>query len=293
MKNLVIMPTHIINRGIVDEFSKLKCAGNDCILFLNNVKKVIENTENNLSKQNTAELDLWQEHLKCFVMDEEVFKDMNLPYFPKVKKQADIIDKIMWYNCDYQFYIIKKYFPQYDYYWRIEYDVFCNGKTYKPFFDKYENNKDDLLISDYRKESKDSGWYFSKNVDWLYGDDTPLWAGFYPVVRLSSDAIDFLYKKRQEHWEIFNKAKKPKKTLLDRILKKDKSKHWPICELFTATELKNNGFSASNIDEENIKSTPPLNLNENRIFLREDYKLYHPVKTSETIKIKLWVDTLK
>ena len=91
------------------------------------------------------------------------------------------------------------------------------------------------------------------------------YASFFPVVRLSSLAIDFLYKKRVEHSEIFER------------IKNNKLNRWINCELFVPTELLNNNFTGENI-EQPLRFSPEYDLNEERLFENQDNLIYHPVK---------------
>ena len=176
------------------------------------------------------------------------------------------LSKVIWYNSDYPFYIIKKYFPDYDYYWAFEYDVFFNGKNYKPFFDKYDKRNEDLLSTLYRNVDNED-WFWKNGISWIY-TDISLYGTLFPAVRLSAKAIDWLYKKRLEYGEIFSKLEPAAAT----------KNRWLFCEIFTPTELKKNGFNCANIEEENVRYLPIYNLNTQRIFENPDNKLYHPVK---------------
>ena len=83
-----------------------------------------------------------------------------------------------------------------------------------------------------------------------------------------------------EHKEIFNEDGGKNK--------------WPFSELFTPTELMNNGFSCANLDEPNVTFSKYIYLNDDRFFLTPDDKLYHPVKSvkNEISKLKNQVDEL-
>ncbi|MBQ6976544.1 MAG: hypothetical protein IJQ16_08360 [Selenomonadaceae bacterium] len=168
----------------------------------------------------------------------------------------------MWYNCDYRFYYVRKFFPDYDYYWQIEYDVFCNAKTYEGFLKKFSDNRADLLVNRFGDEIKNGTWCWTHGVDWIYNDQK-IYKSIFPAVRLSAQAVDFLYKRRLEHAKIFNEDGGKNK--------------WTFCEAYTPTELMNNGFSCENLDEEHVK-VRNLYLNDNRFFLTPDDKLYHAVK---------------
>ena len=201
-------------------------------------------------------------NIKCFLVDEKIFSALNLPYYADKNKNKSFAS-LMWYCADYVFYAVKKYFPDYDYYWQLEYDVFCNGSSYKPFFERY-NQQVDLITTGLNKVEDNSKWCWVEKTDWIY-DDTQLYSSFFPIVRLSASAIDFLYKRRIEMSEIFSG------------ICKSKQNRWLHCELFVPTELLNNNFTSAKLNEP-LRLTPNYDLNEERIFENPDYKIYHPVK---------------
>lgn len=239
--------------------------GYDCVLAIDNVNLKLP------FEERLCEKEFFNTKVKCFFFDELLHKELNLPYIAGHNKISKF-QKIMWACADYRFYYVKKYFPNYDFYWQFDYDVFCNGASYEQFLKKYENSDADFLILNLREEDKNSDWVWTKNVDWIYGKEIKLYGSFYPASRLSSNAIDFLYKKRIEHAKIFlsNKFKKAK---------------WPNCEIFTPTELMNNNFKCEEIIEENIKYDE-YDLNEERIFEKPDNKLYHSVKGDFLSRLK-------
>jgi len=91
--------------------------------------------------------------------------------------------------------------PQYDYYWRIEYDVWFQG-NWTDLFDYFHNNSADLLTTTLFRYS------FRPNWAWWHTLKTPLhvWKvdrirGFLPVARLSKKACQLLYKKYRRQWK--------------------------------------------------------------------------------------------
>ena len=199
--------------------------------------------------------------IDSFIYDEKIHSELMLPSYAE-KGYTNDLSKVIWYNSDYPFYVVRKYYPDYEFYWTFEYDVFFNGKNYRPFFDKYNDRNEDLLSSLYRKD-----WYSKRDVEWVYADKD-LYATLFPVVRLSSTAIDWLYKKRLEYSDIYAQIRYPN----------TRKYRWLFCETFVPTELVNNGFACANIEEENVRYLPVYNLNTQRIFENPDNKLYHPVK---------------
>ncbi len=255
---LVFMRTHIITRGVISEFLKLKKSGYDCVLFIDNRSGIIKE-----DLEPVRVLNFFGEDVNCFLFNEEIFKKLNLPLFANKNKNSNLTN-VMWFCADYSFYCIKKYFPSYDFYWHFDYDVFCNGKSYEPFFKLYCDNESDLLVSHFCKLDIDSEWSLLEKSEWIY-NNVQKYASFFPVVRLSSLAIDFLYTKRVEHSEIFER------------IKNNKLNRWINCELFVPTELLNNNFTGENI-EQPLRFSPEYDLNEERLFENQDNLIYHPVK---------------
>ena len=260
VKTLVFMKTHMITPAVIEEYKKLLQSGKDCFLFVDNTKGLIEDRkEMPFQEESFGEI-----KIKCVLYNEEKLKALNLPlYFSE--------GSVMWYNCDYPLYMMRHYFPDFDYYWQIEFDCFFNGKTYQPFFEKYENNTSDLLISAFRHIPKGSPWPWIKKIDWVYKEDAEKWGAFFPVERVSGKALDVLYKKRLEHGEKYK----------DLNPKKNNRLH---CEIFTATEIMNNGFTGEALNEKIGERI--FNLNKDRLFLHPDNILYHPVKENAVVTLK-------
>lgn len=258
---LVFMRTHVITKGVLSEFLKLKkSSGYECILFIDNHKKIVD-SPSGIQKLKLLDYD---EEFRCFVFDTDVFKLLNLPLYANKNKNKSL-SNVMWHCADYAFYVIKKYFPYYNYYWQLDYDVFFNGNSYKEFFIKYENSDADLIIDRFQKVGHKSGWTILDKSDWIY-KDVIKYKSFFPVSRISSNAIGFLYLKRLEHKKIFAD------------LYKNKENRWINCELFVPTELSNQGFKCISIDDQHLRFEPNYDLNEDRIFEKIDNKIYHPVK---------------
>lgn len=258
-KVLTFISTHIINNAVVSEYKKMiTVKGYDCILAIDNTNLKIK------TKERISEQIFFGTKIKCFFFDSDLQKELQLPWFSYDKETKQFSD-IMWYNSDYRFYYIKKYFPNYDYYWQFEYDIFCNGKTYQYFFDKYKKQTEDCLCLQFRKEKLNGKWFWSKSIKWIYGD-SQIYAAFFPIVRLSNKAIELLYNKRLEH-----------KKLYKNITNKEKN-HWPFCEVFLPTEIIKSNLSVFKLNEDKITYEEEYDLNESRLFEHPDNLLYHPVK---------------
>lgn len=257
LKNLLFISTHDINKGIISEYNKLSLSSDEkCILAIDNTTMGIPFESRVCNKA------FYGHDVDCFIFDENLHKELNLPDITYNNIKSDF-KEIMWYNADYRFYYIKKFFPQYKYYWQFDYDVFCNGKSYTPFLNDFANSEEDLLITNFRTEKLNGEWIWTHDIEWIY-NNCAVFGSFFPICRLSNKAIEFLYKKRIEQGNIF------KKTNI-------KNKKWLNCEIFVPTELMNNKFSCKNIVQKNVHLNE-FNLNVDRIFEKPDGLLYHPVK---------------
>ena len=263
-KKLVFMRTHILEWYVIFEFDKLRRSmnwGDECILFVDNSKNIIPPDDDSPMKI----VNFNGINIKCFLYNEKVHGESNLPYYTGESDNTDF-SKLLWYNGDYPFYYIRKNFPHYDYYWCTEYDVFCNGNSYRPFFKKFEKDKSDFISADFRHVDLDNPrWTWSDKTGWMYNRDEN-YGSFFPVVRLSAKALDFLYKRRIEHGDIFEKVKD------------NPENRWIFCEAFAPSELMKHGYECKLMDTEKLRFSPDNTLNKERIFEFPNYKLYHPVR---------------
>ena len=252
---LMILGTHFIDENVISEYKKMRDTPNvDCLLAVNNEAYKAD------FKNHVENRIFFDVSVRCFFFDSKVHDELELPHF--VNSGMQNFGNMMWSLADYRFYYVKKFFPNYKYYWFVDYDVFCNATDYSIFLKKFNNNSSDLLITHLRHEQKEtSTWCWMQGIDWAY-KDCEVYGSLFSVERLSDRAIDFLYQRRLEHKKIF-----PQKNPQNR---------WIFCELFVPTELMNNGFACENIDEPNITGT--WYLNDSRFFLKQDGKLYHPIK---------------
>lgn len=273
MKTLLVLGTHFIYEAVISEYRKMKNTPNvDAVLMIDNTNLKFD------FKSRVEDKNFFDTNCKCFFFDSRINDEMNLPHF--IENGNENFGRTTLHHADSRFYYLRKFFPDYDYYWLIEYDVFCNAETYEGFLDKFADNRADLLIQSLQKGEKNSSDYY-KGLDWIYSDADKIYAGLFAVVRLSARAIDFLYKRRLEQKEIFQNSI-------------EQNKRWTYCEIFVPTELMNGGFSCENLNEERVNFLPNIYLNDERIFLKPDNHLYHPVKSvkAEVSKLKKQYDNI-
>ena len=254
-KTLLILSTYFVNEGIISEYKKMRNTKNvDVILAINN------HNYNYDFKNRIENIVFYGVSVRCFFFDSKLHDELELTYF--VFTGSKDFAGVMWNNGDYRFYYVRKFFPDYNYYWQFDNDVFCNAPTYDGFLSKFSDDNSDLAVQSFREETKNGNWIWSHGTEWIY-NDKKIYGSFFPAVRLSARAIDFLYKKRLEHKKIFQDDGKNK---------------WLGCELFVPTELMNGGFSCSKIVEPKVTFNHFYYLNDDRFFLTPDNLLYHPVK---------------
>ena len=263
MKTLAFMQTHIINDGVISELKKLKGAQNENLevaVFLDNSKNALKDD----SKEPVQEVVLGGLKFKVLFCYEETLKAFKLPFYARFEQNVSI-DKSLWHNGDYSFYLMRHYFADFDFYWHFDYDVFYNDKDYTSFFECYKDDTTDLIVSGFSKLPPDSDWVWIKGTQWLYKKDE-IYGCFYPAPRMSARLVDALYQKRLEHAKMFIKPSTQRK-------------RWANNELFTATECYKMGFSASALkSHDKMRYEPEIDLNTTRLFEKPDKCLYHPVK---------------
>ena len=107
INTLAFISTHIINEAVISEYKKLAASDNiDALL-------IIDNT--NLKIQHNSRIEeqvFFNEKVKCFLMDSALNTELNLTNWYEFGQEVHF-PKSMWYNSDYRFYYVRKYFPDY------------------------------------------------------------------------------------------------------------------------------------------------------------------------------------
>lgn len=257
MKQLSMIVTHLINERILNEYIKMQKSGIDTILLIDNTNSIIEKNKK-VDKLN------WNGNIIQYCLfNENDFRELDLPFCCFNEKSASFT-KTAWYNCDYFFYISYKNFPEYDFYWRFDYDCIYNDESYSSFFLPYNENTSDLIAPNIAQPKEN--WAHNQQVSWLYPYPDERRCSFCPTSRLSKRAINLLYKRRRE--------------IYDNFLKINNSNiSWPNVELFVPTEIYKNKLTYANIINLGIfRYKPSLTIEEQCIFNTYDKKLYHPLK---------------
>jgi hypothetical protein len=104
-KTIAFITTHIINKAVISEYVKLSKVSN-CTCLL-----VVDNTNLKMKSEGPiTEKEFYGIKVKCFFFNEGIHNGLNLPWFFENKK-ADRFSDVMWYNSEYRFYYIRKFFP--------------------------------------------------------------------------------------------------------------------------------------------------------------------------------------
>lgn len=135
-------------------------------------------------------------------------------------------DDFGWRCGDYGFYLARAQYPETATIWMIENDVRIAGTDPAAFFRKFRDEKADFVASYLSPAEADWPWYKT-----LQARDARPFKCFFPVVRLSSHAIDLLREKRRSQARRWNR----------RWL-------WPNDEGFVATTLVNAGIACMDLN---------------------------------------------
>jgi hypothetical protein len=113
------------------------------------------------------------------------------------KMQLRVVHDWGWRCGDYAYYALRQAYPDYDYYWLIEPDVFVSGDA-RAFFSLFRTEQADVIGLDVVQYNLDDPKHrFSTPVRFAthVGNATPMRAIF-ALTRFSGPAIDFAYKRR-------------------------------------------------------------------------------------------------
>ncbi|GAA4491061.1 galactose-binding domain-containing protein [Gluconacetobacter tumulicola] len=193
-----------------------------------------------------------------FYVSPGLYKEMGLHYNDP---------HLLWKCGDYILYALNANYSSFDYYWIVEPDVIINIEDKIGFFKKIDTLSNDDFLSSFMHKSEDD-WYWKSSMSKIY---ETVYRSFYPLVRVSRKAADFLYKERKNLANIFEKDENIS------------SIGWPNDEVFTATVLKNNGYSCNDLNNI-IHCYDPNHFNSFTLAHHSEIPpwngyLYHPVRS--------------
>ena len=132
-----------------------------------------------------------------------------------------------WLCGDYGLYLARRRFPGISHFWMIENDVRIEGDAPSFFAACGMRPEIDLLVARYRPSEPDWWW----NATLAARDITP-YRCFFPVVRMSAQAIDLLYAKRRRQSGIYSRRMA-----------------WPNDEGFVATTIAQSTLRAVDLND--------------------------------------------
>lgn len=257
-RTVALLRTHRFSPGIVSEFLKIAaCPDVDAVVLADGDRLP-------LRPDGGTGMVAWEacgHTLPVFPVAQKDFADMELPLLSHEAQPTR--PGIKWCNGDYPLYVFRQAFPQYDFYWMLDYDVFFNGRDYSPFFDRYAANPSDFLAASFSPASPD--WMWARGTDWAYRPEEKR-SAFFPAVRFSAAALPALLERRRELGRLYAAAARP-------------GRKWAGVELFVPTEMDRLGFSHALLDNlGTFHCGESIDLGEVRLFEHPDGRLHHPVK---------------
>lgn len=223
----------------------------------------------------------------CFVIDERKGA-VDTAEFDKISLTRQACRRLGLYcpldfgwRCgDYGFYLARQRYADEKSFWLIEYDVRLVGPDTGDFFRNFEGADDvDLIAGHFRVAER---WWYWTHTMAARGES--VWRCLFPVVRLSSKAIDFLHAQRKAF------ARKPLRLA-----------NWPNDESFVATMLSRAGAHCADLNDFGRVLYDDTTYTFHKPFDGEQVddtamplRVYHPILFGEDLQRKLrfmaWVD---
>ncbi|MCJ8139540.1 hypothetical protein [Falsirhodobacter halotolerans] len=196
-----------------------------------------------------------------------------------VSSGLHFFNRCTWQCGDYFYYAAYAQQPGYKFYWLIDDDVAFNVDT-EAFLKESEQIDTDLF--GYEVGHRKANWGWHKTMCAQYPDE--VYGMLYPISRLSRNAVEFLFKARTFYDSgVEAKVYETSKQLIP-LHAND--------EAFTATTLKNNGFSTQSLYKEfrsqflGFFSTGLPILYEELSHAHTRNKIIHPVRSTSYARNK-------
>ncbi len=179
-------------------------------------------------------------------------------------------DDMMWSCGDYVLYVARLHLPGYNRFWMIEYDVVINRPDPAGFLAQIDSVSDADFVGSYLRPAEPD-WHWSTSLR----DRFPqVHRCFFPLVRVSARAIDFLLDLRVHESGAWCGNREEGDAV------------WPNDEAFVATLLCNGGYSCADLNEfgqvygeDSFGWYKPFHLS---ALPPHDGRLYHPVRTGQS-----------
>lgn len=163
-------------------------------------------------------------NLHVVILDKKFIENKSLSYF----------SRCTWQCGDYFYYVVYSVAPGYEYYWLVDDDVVFNTDITK-FLKKASSYSEDLLGIEVGPRKGHWGWYESMNGQY----PNSVFGMLYPLSRLSNKAVAYLFEKRVLYRaDVSDEEYRSSKSLI---------RNHANDEAFTATTLRNNGYSSKSL----------------------------------------------
>ena len=154
MKMLAFLNTPILFSGLVDEYNKLIKAGIETYIVqvFDNIdekgNRIINFEEN---KPTISEVLVEKIPVKAIIIPSDYYAD-KIQNLPNIRTQnerkiscCEMKDLKNKKQISYLPYILQDLFPDIDYYWFINWDIYYNGNSYSKFFATYNEERYDFI----------------------------------------------------------------------------------------------------------------------------------------------------
>jgi len=173
--------------------------------------------------------------------------------------------KCGWRCGDYAYYVAREAFPDYDFYWLTEPDVWVNTAELADVMAEFAASTADFLAS--RLRPAHAGWDWHRTMANRYAQ---VYGCIFPITRLSARAIDHAHAARRAA------RQRPSEQVFA---------SWPNDEVFVATELMNHNFACADLNdvrpgtytEHSLRTGLPHD-REDLLSAPPDGLIYHPVR---------------
>lgn len=229
-------------------------------------------------QQLASDLRAWSGMPVAFVLDERN-REVDAGQWPKISLSDKACANIglyrprdyAWRCGDYGLYLARQKYPDVKQFWLFEADVRIGGSDPAAFFRFFEDKPHALLAGYLESAPPDWPWYRS-----AVSRDNEVLKCFFPVCRLSAEAIDTLYAKRLSHAQHWSRRY-----------------FWPNDEAFVATGVAASGLSFADLNAFGTKfydhadySFETLRDAMKPFPSQSPVRLFHPVLYGEELRLK-------
>ncbi|WP_298421995.1 hypothetical protein [Rhodoblastus sp.] len=152
----------------------------------------VEDLASRLTSETTLDVLIVVDETKGFVSIPPTFNKLAFNNDDLTRLELATPQRVGWLCGDYFFYVAREHLTSHHYFWIIEPDVIINADHLSTFFQHFNAISDDLLAISLAPRFKHWSWHdaMSEYVPKVYGC-------LFPILRLSANAVDYLYRKRK------------------------------------------------------------------------------------------------